>query len=69
MYTPMQLHYDETGSHEDCATKGRQKVTSAAEDRVTSFRNHKLTAPQVSSSSRLHGDFTCCKEATSEEEQ
>ena len=57
-------HYDETGSHEDRPRKGRPRVTSAAEDkfiRVTSLRNHKLTAPQIraqidatQSSSRRH---------------
>ena len=42
--------YDETGSHEDRPRTGRLRVTSAAEDkfiRVTSLRNHKLTAPQI----------------------
>ena len=39
--------YDETGSHEDRPRKGRPRVTSAAEDKFTSLRNHKLTAPQI----------------------
>uniref|UniRef100_A0A096MFS4 Transposase Tc1-like domain-containing protein n=1 Tax=Poecilia formosa TaxID=48698 RepID=A0A096MFS4_POEFO len=42
--------YKETGSHEDRPRKGRPRVTSAAEDkfiRVTSLRNHRLTAAQI----------------------
>ncbi|CAJ0951890.1 unnamed protein product [Ranitomeya imitator] len=42
--------YKETGSHEDRPRKGRPRVTSASEDkfiRVTSLRNHRLTAAQI----------------------
>jgi len=42
--------YDETGSHEDLLREGRPRVIYAAKDnliRVTSLRNHKLTAPQI----------------------
>ena len=40
--------YDETGPHVERPRKGGPRVTSAAEFiRVTSLRNHKLTAPQI----------------------
>ncbi|CAJ0954529.1 unnamed protein product [Ranitomeya imitator] len=42
--------YKETGSHEDRPRNGRPRVTSASEDkfiRVTSLRNHRLTAAQI----------------------
>lgn len=42
--------YDETGSHEDHPREGRPRATSAAEDkfiRITSLRNRRLTAPQI----------------------
>ena len=42
--------YNETGTHEDRPRKERPRVTSASEDkfiRVTSLRNHKLTAAQI----------------------
>ncbi|CAJ0940501.1 unnamed protein product [Ranitomeya imitator] len=63
--------YKETGSHEDRPRKGRPRVTSASEDkfiRVTSLRNHRLTAAQIrdqvnatQSSSTRHTSTTTVK--------